>query len=328
MSKNLYVGLWCLLIGCAFTIGFATIDKLLPQIEVPLLSQPKQMPKESPPIPPKTPKQYVIKKQIPGYLKYPEVHAQLQEWNKEAPEITDISSYGKSSKGTDIYYMRMCGDKNGDKPKVLITACIHGNEWIANASVMGIMGKMLHAYGRDEKVTKLINDRDIYWVPVVSPDSYAVQQRQVDGVDPNRNFPYPGQPNVNSVPPVAALRNFFMQHKFRAALSGHAYGQVYIYPWGYTFTPCEDDAIYSSICNKMATLSNYKAFQIRKLNTAPPYQGFEADWFYTNGAFGIVCEFGQQFIPPSSAIEQEVNRNYPAFLLFIEEAPVTNLKFK
>lgn len=275
---------------------------------------------------PVKPKQYNITKQIPGYLKYPEVYSQLKQWNKEAPEITEISSYGKSSKGVEIYYMRMCGNKNSNCPKVLLTACIHGNEWIANASVMGIMGKMLNAYGRDERVTKLVNERDIYWVPVVSPDSYISQERHVDGVDPNRNFPYPGQPNVNSVPPIAALRSFFVQHKFKAAISGHAYSQVYIYPWGYTFTPCQDEATFIDICGKMGKLSGYKVVQIRKINTAPPYRGFEADWFYMNGAFAIVCEFGQQFMPPSSMIEPEVNRNYLAYLLFIEEAPVVNLK--
>lgn len=282
------------------------------------------VPKPDKPVQPTIPKQYNITKQIPGYLNYPDIYSQLEQWNKEAPEITELSSYGKSSAGRDIYYLRMCGNKNGNCPKVLLTACIHGNEWIANASVMGIMGKMLNAYGRDSKITKLINERDIYWIPVVSPDSYIAKTRHVDGVDPNRNFPYPGQLNKSSIPPIAALRSFFLQHKFKAVISGHAYSQMYIYPWGYTFTPCKDEAIYKDICGRMGKLSGYKIYQIRRINTAHPYHGFEADWFYMNGAFGIVAEFGQKFMPASSAIEPEVNRNYPAYLLFIEEAPLVD----
>lgn len=304
-------------------LAFGAIFLLTPPKEQPKAILPKLVPPEKITI---KPKQYVISKQIPGYLSYEQVKSQLQQWNKEAPEITDISSYGKSSRGLDIFYLRTSGNKSGGKPKVMITACIHGNEWIANATVMGIMGKMLNDYGRDEKVTRLINERDIYWVPVVSPDSYITQQRHVDGVDPNRNFPYPGQPNVRSVPPIAALREFFLQHKFKAALSGHAHGSVYIYPWGHTFAPCPDDAVFADICGKMGRLSGYKAFQIRRLRTAPPYRGFEADWYYMNGAFGMVCEFATSFKPPASMIEPEVNKNYQAFLLFIEEAPLARLK--
>jgi hypothetical protein len=88
---------------------------------------------------------------------------------------------------------------------------------------MGILEKYLTDFGRDPKITKLINEREVYWVPVVSPDSFITDQRHVDGVDPNRNFPYPSQPNIDSVPPIRALREFFIQKQFKAALSTHAY---------------------------------------------------------------------------------------------------------
>jgi hypothetical protein len=76
----------------------------------------------------------------------------------------------------------------------------------------------------------------------------------------------------------------------------------------------------------MAKISGYRSDQIRNLPTAPPYQGFEADWFYINGAFGMVAEVGVQFKPPESDIAPEVERNYKSYLLFIDEAPLQNLK--
>ena len=256
-----------------------------------------------------------------GYLSYENVVNQINKWNKEAPEITEVGVYGKSSAQKEIYYIRVCGDKNKNLPKVLIMACIHGNEKIANATVMGVLGKILNNYGKDDKVTKLLLERDIYFVPIVSPDSFVNNTRHVDGVDPNRNFPYKLNPNVKSVPPIAALREFFIKHKFSAVISTHAYSRLYIYPYGYTASPCPDINKYKDLCGRMASLARYQIKQIHEIQTAQPYRGFEADWFYENGAFAIVAEVGLEFIPPESTIIGEVERNYDAYLLFVNEAP-------
>lgn len=273
----------------------------------------------------KIPDNYKISKSTPGYLSYNGVINQMKLWNQEAPEITELGIYGRSTKGNDIYYLRI-GNKTG--PKVMITACIHGNEKIANAVVMGIIGKMLTDYGHDETVTKLIKSRDVYWVPIVSPDSFIADSRYVDGIDPNRNFPYPGKPDVNSIPPIKSIRDFFIKHKFKAVISTHAFGRVYIYPFGYTNQACPDHQNYRYICGRMAEFARYRSDQIRNVGTALPYHGFEADWFYANCAFAMVAEVGEQFKPPDSDIQPEITRNYKAYMLFIEEAPVVELKLK
>ena len=41
-----------------------------------------------------------------------------------------------------------------DKPKVLITACIHGNEPLATATVMWYIGNMLQNYSLNDKIKK------------------------------------------------------------------------------------------------------------------------------------------------------------------------------
>lgn len=304
-----------------FLGAFIVISRQNNKIKTPDVHKIQQNPQQQPNVI----KPYNISNKIPNYLTYDGVVNQINNWNKEAPEITEVGTYGKTSNNKDIYYIRVCGNKNANLPKVLITACIHGNEKIANATVMGMIGKLLSDYGRDEKVTKLVSSRDIYWIPVVSPDSYISDSRHVDGVDPNRNFPYPGNPNVNSVPPISALREFFLKHKFLAVVSTHSYSRIYLYPYGYTATPCPDVNTYKDICGRMANLANYSSSNIRSIRTAQPYHGFEADWFYENGAFAIVSEVSLDFKPAESTIAPEVERNYKAYLLFIEEAPVVNL---
>jgi hypothetical protein len=265
------------------------------------------------------PTSYNITKPIPGYLTYEGIKAQLDEWHNQAPEITMVGSYGKTTQGRDIYYFRVAANEN--KPKVLITACIHGNEHIANACVMGILGNYLKLYGKDQLITELINERDVYWVPVVSPDSFVSVDRHVDGVDPNRNFPYPGHATVNSVPPVMALRKFHEDKKFKAAISSHAYGRVLLYPYGYTANLCPDVVKYMDLLGRMGKKSGYDPVQTHFIQTARPYHGFECDWFYLNNCFGMVCEFGTEFKPPANTIIPEINRTFDAFMLFISEAP-------
>lgn len=306
------------LLFCGLFVITATKNPVIPNV-----------PKFDQPSPPqlKAPDKYSITTPT-GYLSYPNVINQLKLWNQEAPDITEIGSYGTTSKNNEIYYLRVSKNKSGSAPKVLITACIHGNEKIANAVVMGILGKYLTDYGREPTITRLINERDVYWVPVVSPDSFIADSRHVDGVDPNRNFPHPGDPNMSSVAPIHALRGFFLKHRFKAGLSTHAYGRIYIYPYGNTNRSCPDHQTYRDICGRMATYSQYKSDQISGIQTAPPPYGFEADWFYANGAFGMVAEVGVQFRPPASDIEPEVTRNYRSYTLFIDEAPVVTLKGK
>ena len=75
---------------------------------------------------------------IPTYLDYTEIITQIQKWHQEAPNLTEFGYYGKTKHNTNIGYIRICNNKNTKKdlPKVLITACIHGNEPLATGCIM------------------------------------------------------------------------------------------------------------------------------------------------------------------------------------------------
>ena len=282
---------------------------------------------------------------------------QLNTWNTEAPDLTEIGVVGKSTRGQDIQYIRVTNE-NSDlafdqsptvagqwhlqpKPKVMITACIHGNEPHATSTVMAYIGSMLAAYGKDEAITKLIDDREIYFIPVVSPDSYP-NSRHVDGVDPNRDFT-----NLRSAP-VKAIQKFFEQHKFHAAWSGHTWGRVFLMPWGDKMEPCPDDAEYKRVMDETAKMCEYRLLRACELYTtsglnnppirygAPgwgrwgsntPIYGAELDWYYRHGAFAVVCEYGtHQRIPSDEDTKGEFNRTFKGFLNFVEKAPMVKLK--
>jgi predicted deacylase len=255
-----------------------------------------------------------ISEAVPAeYFDYEGVRNHLKKLHHEAPDLTELGTYGVSTEDRELLYLRIHNPySTAVKRKVLITAGIHGNEKFATASMLGIIGQMLESYGDDEQTTRLIDTRDIYFIPVVSPDSYERNLRNVDGVDPNRDFPHPNRPHHKSIRPIQALRNLFQGRKFEAAICGHSAGRVLIYPYGWG--PTKNEAEYKSLLEEMGQLNNYSNSRSNNIGTAK-------DFYHANGAIAITWEFGTSLRPPERYIQQEVDRTYRSMLLFIEKAP-------
>lgn len=263
---------------------------------------------------------------IPSFLEYKAIVEQLETWNKEAPDLTTVSSYGKTKQGQELFYIRIFNKvENKKSPKVLITGCIHGNEPWSTAEVMAYAGNLLGEYGKNKEITELVNSRDIYIVPVISPDSYPFS-RYVDKVDPNRDFPGPSKPNHVSTPSVQALQNLFQQIKPNAVLAGHTFGRIYLTPYGDKRSLCPNQNDFARIAGKMAEMSDYKIDRACNLYGKPIF-GTEIDWYYRNGAFAIVMEIGtHQEKPTQEQINTEFNRTWESVKYFIKEAPLVEIK--
>lgn len=339
-SKLFVANILVFILGMSLVAYKKHMDK--PEPVRPIIEQPSN---PTTPIPPKPEKPNPqIGNKMPAYLDYEGTIAQLKQWNKEAPTLTEVGTYGKSSRGKDLYYIRVHGDDGNNNPVVLTTACIHGNEPLSASTVMCYIGTMLDGYGEDEEITKLIDSRDFYFVPVVSPDSYP-NSRHVDGVDPNRNFPSPSNPDRKSVAPVQAIQDLFKKIKPKAVISGHTWGRVYLIPHGDTMSKCANHDDYVPIMDKMKELSNYRWIRACEMYTAggglnnppirtwglegygTPIYGTEVDWYYRNGAAAIVMEFGtHQRVPSVSDIQVEYQRTFKAVLHFYEKAPLMPIR--
>jgi hypothetical protein len=190
---------------------------------------------------------------------------------------------------------------------------------------MNYIGTILDEYGDNDQVTELVDSRDIYFVPIVSPDSYP-NRRHVDGVDPNRNFPTDRDPDKESVAPVQALRDLFLKIKPDAVISGHTYGRVVLIPWGEKIELCPHNNDYTRVIEQMSSMCNYKMMRVCEIYGTPIYGG-EVDWYYKNGAFAIVMEFGtHQQIPSKSDIKKEFDMTFKGILFFIEKAPEVRIR--
>jgi hypothetical protein len=186
--------------------------------------------------------------------------------------------------------------------------------------MVAVVGTLIDKYGDDEGVTALVDSRDIYLIPVVSPDTFP-HSRYVDGVDPNRDYPTQGNPDKVSVPPIEALKKFALKIDADAVISGHTHGRVYFYPYADARRKTANDDDYQRILGEMKKLSGYR-FEQGCYNYGRPIFGSEMDWYYRNGCFGIVMEFGSHQSPPSKEqVRSEFERTYEAILYFIDEAP-------
>lgn len=273
---------------------------------------------QQPIVPPRPKSPNLTTTQITSFLPRESVVNLMKEWAREAPDLCKFGSYGKTKYGTDCNYLRM-GTKG--KPKILMHSCIHGNERLACASMLNIMAKLLNGYGKRDKETWLLANRDIFFVPMLSPDTY-LRSRHVEGVDPNRNYPCPENPNIKSTSPILRVREFCNREKFTAVLSGHTYGRIYLYP---RFDFARNDL--GNLAREMGKISNYRSGAIGggypTRNSSS--RGYEIDYYSLLGAASILTEFGNGnnggHHMPASEILTEVEKTYEAHLLFMKKAP-------
>lgn len=279
----------------------------------------------APAVPKEPPKAPEVGDYALGHREYEELVSVVKGWDSMSPELVETGLYGKTTEGKDCFYFRLFNEDKTSSHKVIVTACIHGNEPWSTSTVMAYAGWLLSEYGKNERMTAILDGTEVYFVPVVSPDSYPYSRR-VDGVDPNRDFPTLRDPGKKSVPPVQNLRDLFLKIQPDSVLSGHTYGRVFLVPWGDTREENPNASEYKRIASEMASLAGYRWMKASQLY-GTPIIGAEDDWYHRNGAFAMVMEFGShQRKPSESDTESEFERTKEAFVFFLEESVKVEIK--
>jgi len=317
-----------IIIGLAFLLAFIVFDSKNKRRQNTLPVQPQQVlppqQPQQPPPPPPEPEIPDISNPVPSYQDYSDIITQIKEWQQEAPDLVyEVGVYGKTTRGNSLWFMRMGNKYRESKLKVLLFAAIHGNESIGTSTMMAFCGTLLSKYGKDNKVTELLNTREIVLVPVVSPDTYP-HTRWVDGVDPNRNFPSKRSLQVNSVPPVRALMELHKKENFKAVLCGHSSGRWWLYPWSEIKEETPNHNKYNDLLDRMTASGarGYKKKQSAYFYPGQTIVGGACDWFYRNGCVAMTPEFGtHQRKSSDEEIRTELGLVYDAFVIYITEAP-------
>ncbi|HLF64557.1 MAG TPA: M14 family zinc carboxypeptidase [Saprospiraceae bacterium] len=137
-----------------------------------------------------------------------------------------------------------------------------------------------------------------------------------DGVDINRNYGYEwgaddkgssGNPSSQiyrgpspfSEPETRAVKEFVQQRDLFTALNYHAYGNFFIYPWGYTEELNPDLLLFENY-GELFALDNGFSQGTSYETVGYPTNGCSDDWMYAeHGIYAMTPELGDEFWPAS-----------------------------
>jgi len=231
-----------------------------------------------------------------GYYTLSEVIAQLDTMRMLYLNlITEKQSIGNTIEGRPMFVVKISDNPDVDEnePRVLYTALHHAREPESMMQLIYFMYYLLENYNTDPAVHYLVNNRELYFIPVVNPDGYEYNRqthpdgggfwrknrRQVGtnyGVDLNRNYgpmAYWNAPNNGSglnagdetyrgtapfsEPETANIRDFVAGKGFKNALNYHTYGDYLIYPYGALEVETPDSLIFREFASDMSRFNNY-----------------------------------------------------------------------
>lgn len=244
---------------------------------------------------------------LSGYRDFTAVEGTLKKIAESHPDIAHLETYGQSTDGRPLYVLKISDhvatDEAGE-PRLLLDAATHGDEIITTEVLLRLLEELVNGYGSDNRLTDLINKNAIYFAPVVNPDGFVKRARYADGVDPNRQYPYPSKPNQRPIGIIQSLMDLVAKHQFHGAVTFHAYGEMVMYPWGYTregINDANDLAEFETLTKKMAEQNNYAAGSIADVIYVA--KGSSADYYYwKHQTKAIAVEVGHSKSPSSSQI--------------------------
>lgn len=112
---------------------------------------------------------------IPHYTHYEELQQLFNLLVLKYPNLAKVISIGKSVEGRDLLVLEISENVKERKlcePMVKYVANMHGDEAVGRELLVYLAQYLLNNYGKDERVTKLVNNTDIYLMPSMNPDGF------------------------------------------------------------------------------------------------------------------------------------------------------------
>ncbi|MBN2464022.1 zinc carboxypeptidase [candidate division WOR-3 bacterium] len=227
------------------------------------------------------------------YFTYGEMRDSVYALAAAHPEICSLFTIGVTSQGRDILCLKVSDNAAAeeDEPACYFSGACHGDEPMGTSIVMEFLDEILAGYGTDSVCTWLVDNREIYVVPILNPDCsvfcsdsggagvYWRKNRRVVvppniGVDPSRNHgfrwgcddigssPNPAAhayrgPNPWSDAEATAARDLEVGHRFRTKQDFHCYGGYNTYPWCYTYDSPPEQDLLQEVLDTFQTYNDY-----------------------------------------------------------------------
>ena len=252
-----------------------------------------------------------------GHATFDEIVAHLDNMFDLFPNlITQKESIGQSHENRELWMVKISDNPGSveDEAQVLYTALHHAREPAGVMTLLYYMYYILENYESDPFIQSLVDNTEMYFVPVINPDGYVYNEQTNPngggmwrknrrdnnvpgcmGVDPNRNYGYmwgidnqgssPDPcdetyrgPEAFSEPEIQAIRDLCNEHEFKNAMNYHTFSNLLLYAWGYTPDPSPDDALFYAH-SVLYTMDSHYTFGAGS-TTIYPTNGGSDDWMY------------------------------------------------
>ncbi len=127
-----------------------------------------------------------------GYHTHAELTAELQAVALSRPDLCRLYSLGTSVQGRALWIMKISDNValQEDEPEFQYVSTMHGNEPVGMELCLNLVHLLVDQYGIDPRITNLVDELEIWILPLMNPDGYANQSRyNAHGIDLNRDFP-------------------------------------------------------------------------------------------------------------------------------------------
>lgn len=292
------------------------------------------------------------------YRSYDEMVQTLQACRQNYPAITRLFELGQSVQGRTIYGLKVSDHPDSeeiDEPGVLYVGNIHAREVITPEIIFYFLEHLLNGYGHDDRITRLIQERQLWMIPSLNPDGHVrveagdrwwrkncrINADGSIGVDLNRNFSYrwgydfigsspvPADetyrgPAAFSEPETQIIRDFVRRHRVDASLFYHSYGNLWLFPWSYGYVNTPHHPVFLEMGRAMAQANGYTPGN-SSMGVIYLVNGDSDDYLYGDlvekeRIFAFTPEAGTTFYPRPESILRLVDENLPANLYLAEVA--------
>jgi len=128
------------------------------------------------------------------YFNNKELKATINVWIETYPKLIRMETIGRSHKGRPIRLLTITNQDTGpdtEKPAVWIDANLHATEIAGTTTALNLVYFLLSEYGKDERITDLL-DRSVYYViPRVNPDGAKLAMEEIPQYVRSGVRPYP-----------------------------------------------------------------------------------------------------------------------------------------
>jgi len=232
-----------------------------------------------------------------GFYTAAEIFAKMDSLHNNYPDLVSARTQATSNvsiEGRPLWYFKISDNPNvnEDEPKVFYNALIHSREPMAMQQLFFFMNYLVENYNTDEEIKYLVDNVQMYFLPLVNPDGYHQNEQTFPigggmwrknkrnnldgsyGVDLNRNFGYMwGYDNVGSSPVTTddtyrgsgpfsepetqIIRDFCDDMDFNLILNYHTYSDLFLYPWSYITQDTPDSNTFRTYAELMTRENSY-----------------------------------------------------------------------